>query len=171
MRSAPPPIRMSRSPATARACPGPGAVDAVVDEVERGAARTLPRVSLLMGDHEDRGVERRLLGPELLAAVEHPLAQDRHAGALEELARPVVVRTGLALVAELEVLLEELLGEGPVLKRRPLAGPVLVRRCVAVLEVHAVGGNHAVERHADGEEDLGGRDRLGLMANLREGKL
>jgi hypothetical protein len=40
-----------------------GALDAVVDEVEGGAAGPLPRVALGVRHDEDRGVEGRLLRP------------------------------------------------------------------------------------------------------------
>jgi hypothetical protein len=53
---------------------------------------------------EDRGVEGRLLRPCLLAEVEHALAHDARAGALERLPRDVVVAALLAALAQLQVL-------------------------------------------------------------------
>src|SRR3970040_31349 len=48
-------------------------VDPVVDEIEGGATGSFPGLSLLVGDHEDWGVERCLFWPRFLASVEHPL--------------------------------------------------------------------------------------------------
>ena len=106
MALAPPAIRMSLPPATSRALPQ-CALDSVVDEVERGAARALPGAANLVGQDEDRRMERGFLGPEALSAFEHPLAHDAHAGTLEGLLQDPVVLAGLAAFAELEVLAEE----------------------------------------------------------------
>src|SRR2546423_8081371 len=97
-----------------------GGLDAVVDEVEGGPARPLPGVTLLVRDDEDRSVERRLLRPHLLAGVEHALAHNARAGALERLPRDVVVAPFLAALAELQVLPEEPLRVYPLLQFHPL---------------------------------------------------
>src|SRR5579872_2283704 len=74
-------------------------LDAVVDEVEGGPARPLPRVALLVRHDEDRRVERRLLRPRLLAGVKHTLAHHARAGSLERLPQDVVVAPFLAALA------------------------------------------------------------------------
>src|SRR5690606_14074927 len=75
-------------------------LDAVVDEVERRSARPVPWFPLLVGQHEDRRVERRLLGPSSLAGVEHPLAHDADPGAGVGPLEYLVVFSGLTAVAQ-----------------------------------------------------------------------
>src|ERR1700741_118341 len=132
--------RRSRTPASLRrrprcgrlgrglARPGERGFDAVVDVVEGGPARPLPGVTLLVRHDEDRRVERRLLRPRPLAEIEHALAHDARAGALERLARDVVVAPFLAALAELQVLPEEPLRKGPRLQFHPLRHPALQPR-------------------------------------------
>src|SRR5205814_2995159 len=95
------------------------ALDAVVHEVKGGAGRPLPRVTFGVGDDEHRGMERRLLRPGQLAAVEHALAHDAGAGALVRRSRDLVVESFLAAFAELEVLAEPALWHQPGLELRP----------------------------------------------------
>ena len=76
------------------------AADAVIDEVERGAALPLPRVASLVRHDEHRRVERRVLGPGVLAGVEHALAHHVRAGAVEGPGHDVVVATLLAAGTE-----------------------------------------------------------------------
>src|SRR5438105_7444984 len=95
-----------------------------------------------------------LLGPEALAAVEHALAHDAHAGTVESLLQDAIVLAGLTTIAKLEVLAEELLLEHPLLKLAPLAGPILVVWVVGVIQIHSFRGDEAVERHSDAEEHL-----------------
>ena len=70
-----PTLDQAREAAGDLACLVERELNAVVDEVEGGSARPLPGVTLLVGDNEDRRVERRLLRPHLLAGVEHALAR------------------------------------------------------------------------------------------------
>src|SRR5215203_1176841 len=77
------------------------ALDPVVDEVERGPARTLPGTANLVGQDEDRRVERGFLGPETFSSLEHPLAHDIHAGTVESLLQDAVVLASLTTFAKL----------------------------------------------------------------------
>src|SRR5688572_30837499 len=56
-----------------RTCLPQRTLDPVVDEVERGPARALPGTAYLMGQDEDRRMERGFLRPEPFAPVEHAL--------------------------------------------------------------------------------------------------
>lgn len=62
-----------------------GALDAVVDEIERRAARPLPRSANLLREDEDAGMKGSLFRPETLSSVEHPLAHDARPCAVEGL--------------------------------------------------------------------------------------
>ena len=129
MALAPPAMRMSLSPATSRACRSALSIPSLTkwNVVPPGRSQGLAD---LLGQDEDRRVEGGFLGPEALAAVEHPLAHDAHAGAVEGLLQDAVVLAGLAAVAELQVLAEELLLAHPLLELHPLAEPVLAVRVV-----------------------------------------
>src|SRR6266851_4769714 len=136
-------------------------LDAVVNEVEGGPARPLPGVTLLVRHDEDRRVERRLLRPRLLAEVEHALAHDARAGALERLPHDLVVAPLLAALAELQVLPEEPLREDPLLQFHPLRHPALHVRVVPTLlgrdeALHGLGRDEPVQRHRHAEEHLPG---------------
>src|ERR1700745_3995339 len=91
------------------------------------------RVALLVGDDGHGGVEGRLLRPCLLAEVEHALAHDARAGALERLPGDVVVAPFLAAFAQVEVLPEEPLREDPRLQFHPLRHPALQPRVLLPL--------------------------------------
>src|SRR5215218_4954687 len=128
------------------------ALDPVVDEVERGPARALPGTANLVGQDEDRRVERSFLGPETFSSLEHPLPHDVHAGTVESLLQDAVVLAGLTTFAKLEVLAEEPLLGDPLLEFHPLAEPVLVVRVVGVGKIHPFGSHEAVERHSHAKE-------------------
>src|SRR6516164_8060985 len=72
------------------------ALDAIIDEVERGASGALPGIAYLVGQDKDGSMERGLLGPEALAATEHLLPHDADAGALKGCFQYTVVLTGFA---------------------------------------------------------------------------
>src|SRR6478752_4190567 len=73
-------------------------------------------------------------------------------GAGVRLLEKLVVRSRLTAVAEVQVLAEGLLLECPLLQPHPAGQPVLLRGVVGMLELHAVGGDIAVEGHVDAEE-------------------
>lgn len=76
--------------------PHQGALDPIVDEVKRGPAWALPGAANLVGQHEDGRVEGRFFGPEPFPALEHPLAHDARAGAVEDLLQDPIVLARLA---------------------------------------------------------------------------
>ena len=122
-------------------------LDAVVDEVERGPARPLPGVTLLMRHDEDGRVKRRLFGPCVLAGVEHSLAHDARTGALERLPHDVVVAPFLAARTELQVLPEKPRPEDPPLQFHPLLPHQFLG---------GIGRDVPVQRHRNTEEHLPG---------------
>jgi hypothetical protein len=83
-----------------------GRVDAVGDERERGCTLQRQRPTWMMGEHENRNVERRIVAPPAapalvpgaLAAAEHPAAHDVGAHVLDQAVHHVGVGVGLAPV-------------------------------------------------------------------------
>src|SRR5690606_19265443 len=126
-------------------------LDAVVDEVEGGPTRALPWLAYLVGEDEDRRVERRVLGPPHFAALEHALADDGDAGAVERLLEDLVVRARLAALAKVQVLAEESLREHPALELHPL-GASFVLGAPDVAPV--LRSDEPVEGHRDAKEHL-----------------
>src|ERR1700737_2419953 len=103
------------------------ALDAVVDEVERGSTRALPGTANLLGQDEDGRMKGGLFRPARFPAVEHSLPHDAHAGAVVGLLKDAVVLTGLATVAKLQVLSEKPLLEDIFLEFHPLPEPLVDR--------------------------------------------
>src|SRR5262249_55506591 len=112
------------------------------------------RLADLRGQHEHRRVERCFLGPHLFAQLEHALAHDADAGAPERVLDDLVVRAGLAAVAELQHLAEEACREDPAVELAPLGPPVLEGGSARVGNVHAGRYEIPVEGDADTEEPL-----------------
>lgn len=123
------------------------AADAVIDEVERGAALPLPRVASLVRHDEHRRVERRVLGPGVLAGVEHAFAHHVRAGPVEGPGHDVVVATLLAAGAEVQVLPDVPLREEPCLELPPLPAHQLFG---------GSRGDVPVQGHRDAEEHFPG---------------
>src|SRR5262249_4488790 len=90
----------------------------------------------------------------LFAQLEHALAHDADAGAPERVLDDLVVRAGLAAVAELQHLAEEALREDPALELAPLGRPVLEGRIAGVGHVHAGRCEISVEGHVDTKNPL-----------------
>src|SRR5205807_7035013 len=88
-----------------------------------------------------------LLRPHLLAGVEHALAHDARAGALERLPHDVVVAPFLTALAKLQVLPEEPLREDPRLQFDPLLSHQFPE---------GPGRDETVQRHRHAEEHLPG---------------
>src|SRR5262249_116096 len=91
-------------------------------------------------------------GPHCFAELEHALAHDADAGAPERVLEDLIVRAGLAAVAELQVLAEEARREDPAVELAPLRAPVLEGRLGGVGEGHAGRYEISVEGDADAEE-------------------
>src|SRR5262249_37429528 len=127
------------------------ALDAVVDEVKRRATGPHPGLSDLRGEHEHRRVKRRFFGPHRFAQLEHALAHDADAGALERLLEDLIVSAGLAAFAELQILAEKTLREDPAVELAPLRPPILEARIAGVGQVHAGRYEISVEGDADAE--------------------
>jgi hypothetical protein len=124
------------------------ALDAIIDEVERRAAGALPGLAHLIGQNKDGGMKRGLLGPEALAATEHPLSHDADAGALKGCFQHAVLMPYFAACAEVEILTEELLLRNPMHEFIPL----FVVRVVSMGQVHPFWGNEAVQGYHDIEK-------------------
>src|SRR5271166_1913871 len=77
------------------------ALDAVIDEVEGSPAWALPGTAHLCGQDEDRRVEGSFFGPGEFSPVEHALAHDAHAGAVEGFQQDAVVWAGLTTFTQL----------------------------------------------------------------------
>lgn len=121
----------------------------VVDEVEGRSPGTDPRFALLVGEHVDRRMERRLLGPGDLTLFEHPFSHDAGAAPLHGVTEHIVHRTGLAPRTELQVLAEVLQREHPAHQRTPFGAPFLICRRGPMLQRHPLRRHISVQTQAD----------------------
>lgn len=137
-----------------------GAFGTVVDEVEGRSPGTDPRFALLVGEHEDRRMERRLLGPGDLPLFEHPLSHDAGAAPFHGVTEHVVHRTGLAPRTELQVLAEVLQLQHPAHQRPPFGSPLLVFRRGPMLQRHPLRRHVSVQTQSDVHEDLAQSESL-----------
>jgi len=79
-----------------RPCLIEGALDAIGNEGERGAAFLDERVSRVVGEHEHGRAEGRFISPGLFAFVEHASTEHNCSGGSEAFAKHVVVLVGPA---------------------------------------------------------------------------
>jgi hypothetical protein len=119
-------------------------LDPVGDEREAGSVLEADRLARVVGEHEDRMLERRLVAPPAPpglvpragAAAEHPAAHDRGARVRDRLAQDLVVGVRLAAVPAVH-LAEARQADGPLVellaaRAERLVGPGVGSRDIAV---------------------------------------